>query len=197
MNLFTKGVVSVAVVFSLVVPAAAQAAALTEAQVNSVIALLQSFDVDTKTINTVQAVLNHTAKPETLVRTGVSSTTPQRLPPGQVAKMACITLSRNLGVGSRGDDVRRLQEMLAEDSESGFHAPATGFFGPLTAKAMMRFQMHNGIATSTTGYIGPLTRGFFERRCGKGLDKGSGDHRMGTTTITLPVSTTTREGSDN
>lgn len=197
MNLFTKGVISTVVTLSLVVPTATQAAGLTSAQVNAVIALLQSFNVDTKTIDTVQAVLNHTAKPEAPERTKVASTTLRRLPPGQVGKMACITLSRNLGLGSRGDDVKKLQEMLAEDSESDFHAVPTGFFGPLTAKAMMRFQTHHGIASSTTGYIGPLTRGFFERRCGRGLDKRSGEHRMGTTTITLPVSTTTRDGLDN
>ena len=57
--------------------------------------------------------------------------------------------------------------MLGEDSENGFHGSPTGFFGPLTAQAMMKFQMRMGIASSTTGSVGPMTRGFFERECGR------------------------------
>ncbi|MDO8517943.1 MAG: peptidoglycan-binding domain-containing protein [bacterium] len=201
MNLFTKGVISTAVALLLVVPTATHASGLTSAQVDSVLGLLQSFNADTKTINAVQEALNHTAKPEKPERTGVASTTLKRLPPGQVGKMACITLSRNLGLGSRGDDVKKLQEMLSEDQDSDFHSTATGFFGPLTAKAMIRFQMHNGIATSTTGYIGSLTRGFFERHCGKGLGHELGEKKKVATTTNATTlttaSTTTREDSDD
>jgi peptidoglycan hydrolase-like protein with peptidoglycan-binding domain len=96
--------------------------------------------------------------------------TGQWMPPGQIGKMACITLTRNLRQGDQGDDVKSLQQLLKEDGESGFTSSPTGFFGPLTARAMMKFQMRNGIASSTDGTVGPLTRGFFERHCGKGLD---------------------------
>ncbi len=92
--------------------------------------------------------------------------------PGQVGKAACIMLNRNLKVGAQGDDVKKIQEILAEHKESGFNAGATGFFGPLTARAMAKFQMNMGIASSSDGVVGPMTRGFFERACGKGLGGG-------------------------
>lgn len=98
--------------------------------------------------------------------------------PGQMGKMACITLNRNLRQGSQGDDVKKIQELLIMDPESGFTGGATGFFGPLTARAMMKFQMRMGIASSTDGAVGPLTRGFFERACGKGLGQGMGPGGM-------------------
>lgn len=62
-----------------------------------------------------------------------------------------------------------IQQMLASDPSLGFNVAPTGFFGPLTKRAMERYQEMNGIASSTTGYVGPLTRGFFERHCGEGL----------------------------
>ena len=45
---------------SLMLPAVTLAAGLTSAQISSVIGLLQSFGVNSQTINTVQAVLNNT-----------------------------------------------------------------------------------------------------------------------------------------
>jgi peptidoglycan hydrolase-like protein with peptidoglycan-binding domain len=102
--------------------------------------------------------------------TGMGSSTGMGMPPGQMGKMTCITLNRNLREGDAGDDVKSVQQLLMDDSSSGFTGSATGFFGPLTAKAMMHFQMNNSIASSTDGSVGPLTRGFFNRRCGKGLD---------------------------
>lgn len=90
--------------------------------------------------------------------------------PGQFAKAMCVELKRDLRHGSQGEDVRKLQEMLRTDPEIGFNAKATGFFGPLTARAMANFQSRMGIASSTDGRVGPLTRGFFQRKCGNGLD---------------------------
>jgi peptidoglycan hydrolase-like protein with peptidoglycan-binding domain len=93
--------------------------------------------------------------------------------------MVCVTLNRDLKIGSQGDDVKNIQQMLSQHPESGFSGSATGFFGPMTAKAMMMFQMRNGIASSTDGHVGPLTRGFFERHCGEGLGNGDGGQGMG------------------
>jgi len=111
-----------------------------------------------------------------------SSTVPAKHPdddkarPGQFAKAVCIELKRDLRVGAKGEDVHKLQEMLASDPESGFRAKATGFFGPLTATAVAKFQARMGIASSTDGRVGVLTRGFFQRACGQGL--GSKDESM-------------------
>ncbi len=109
---------------------------------------------------------------------GSATSTLQTIPPGQVGKGMCIALNRNLSEGDNGGDVMQLQQILASEPSTGFNASPTGFFGPLTARAMMRFQEDNGIASSSsaTGIVGPLTRGFFTRRCGEGLDNVQGDN---------------------
>ncbi len=106
------------------------------------------------------------------------------MPPGQVGKMVCIALNRNLGSGSRGDDVKNIQQALKD--EGHFDGQPTGFFGPATMKAMMKFQANNNI--SATGNVGPLTRGLFERRCGEGLGGGKGDEMRGKVTGTITAS---------
>lgn len=59
-----------------------------------------------------------------------------------------------LTVGSRTAAVTALQRQLtALDLYSG---PITGYFGPMTAAAVRKFQAANGI--DTTGGVGPLTR---------------------------------------
>ncbi|MEI7720056.1 MAG: peptidoglycan-binding domain-containing protein [bacterium] len=185
MNRVTKSVLGAAVGFSMLVPVAAFASGLTSSQVNAIVSLLQSFNASTDVVSNVQAVLNGQAPAHNQKDgsgEGVGSTTTMRmmpagqigLPMGQAGKMACIALTRNLGLGAKGDDVKQLQEMLAEDPENGFAASSTGTFGPMTMRAMKRFQEKNDVASTTTGLVGPATRDFFERRCGKGLDGQQG-----------------------
>lgn len=161
MNHFSrKKFLAAAVGLSLVVPALSFAAPLTASQLGKVTSLLESFGVASTTVTMIEHVLS----------ARVASSTPQGLPPGQAGKAVCVALTRNLGEGSSGDDVKKLQELLAANATTtGFTALPTGFFGHITARAMARFQMMHGIASTTTGYVGPLTRGFFERRCGLGL----------------------------
>ncbi len=126
----------------------------------------------------IQALLNQIAQLKQQIAQLVAgamggTTTPPIVPPGQLGNAACISLSRDVSEGDRGDDVRSIQEMLAENPAYGFTASTTGYFGPMTARAMMRFQEMNGIASSSTGYVGPLTRGFFEHSCGKGLEQSN------------------------
>jgi peptidoglycan hydrolase-like protein with peptidoglycan-binding domain len=172
----TKTIISVVLAVSLVAPAMAQAASLTSDQINAVINLLQSFGVSGDTISTVQAVLNGKTPPPHQGGEGeggdhpsmmIGSTTLSGMSPGQGGGQGCFTLNRNLGPGSQGDDVRQLQGFLAQNaSTTGFMGTTTGFFGPATARAMMYYQEHNGIASSSDGHVGPLTRLFFEHRCG-------------------------------
>ena len=181
-----KTLVTAAIGISMLMPVITQASGLTTDQVNAIVGLLQSFNADAKTVAQVQMVLTN-QKPEGGWNTGSSTwsgatSTPGGMPPGQYGKMMCIKLERNLSVGSTGDDVRKLQDLLAQDPSLGFTASSTGHFGPMTLKAMMLFQMKNGIASSTTGAVGPLTRGFFERACGKGLDNDHKGGMMGSTT---------------
>lgn len=122
----------------------------------------------------------------TRIKVGILLTGQERLvnvPPGQVSKALCISLDRNLGPGSRGEDVRQLQEMLRADPDSGFSATATGFFGPITGKAMMMYQRKNGITPADDGSVGPLTRGALMRTCGQGL----GVHPTTTPRTNMPM----------
>ena len=75
-----------------------------------------------------------------------------------------ITFSRLLRVGSRGEDVRRLQEILVSD---GVYPEVTvsGYFGNLTRAAVVRFQekyaselLAPASLQSGTGVVGVLTR---------------------------------------
>ena len=107
----------------------------------------------------------------------------------------CVPLMRNISEGSRGDDVREIQKMLATD-KSIFTGSTTGFFGKETARAMAKFQAKFGIASSTTGFVGPITRRFFAKRCsmqmlpqaqnGQGGENGQDNNKgmMGSTTAT-------------
>lgn len=150
---------------AVLLPAAASAQSTTtlNAQVKSLMEQIQALQMQLKTL--------------------LASSTPMMkkemredgMNPGQMGKAACIYLKRNLRQGAEGDDVNKLQEMLAQDPESGFRGKATGFFGPMTAQAMAKFQMRAGIASTTDGTVGPMTRGFFERACGKGLGGGMGE----------------------
>lgn len=60
----------------------------------------------------------------------------------------------DLELNDRGADVRILQERLR--ALGYFQGPVTGFFGPLTLKAVKEFQANRGLPS--TGYVGPLTR---------------------------------------
>jgi peptidoglycan hydrolase-like protein with peptidoglycan-binding domain len=81
----------------------------------------------------------------------------------------CALLKRNLGVGTRGDDVSGLQEFL--QSEGYLTAKATGYFGPLTASAVAKWQAAEGVAN--VGTVGPLTRERILKRCGGGVVSNS------------------------
>jgi D-alanyl-D-alanine endopeptidase (penicillin-binding protein 7) len=67
-----------------------------------------------------------------------------------------------MGEGSRGQAVRTLQELLAREPDVYPEALVTGYFGPLTRRAVQRFQVKHGIVSSTGdpgyGYVGPKTR---------------------------------------
>jgi peptidoglycan hydrolase-like protein with peptidoglycan-binding domain len=72
--------------------------------------------------------------------------------------------SRNLRFGSSGDDVTRLQQLLAQDPSIYPEGKVSGYFGSLTERAVERFQLKYGVVSSgtakTTGYglVGQKTR---------------------------------------
>jgi hypothetical protein len=70
--------------------------------------------------------------------------------------------ARDLTLGSRGSDVSSLQAFLiAEESGTAakalLDAGATGYFGPVTQRALVEYQTKAGISPAS-GYFGPLTR---------------------------------------
>src|SRR3989344_2405282 len=76
--------------------------------------------------------------------------------PSSVAQLVSPVFNSDLQLGSRGDDVKRLQELLAQDKEIYPDGLATGYFGALTSAAVKKFQAKNGLPQ--VGRVGPATR---------------------------------------
>jgi hypothetical protein len=82
------------------------------------------------------------------------------------------TFSRNLTVGSVGEDVRQLQQILNAEGfvvakiGAGSAGNESAYFGPATKAALMKYQnfylKDMGIAAAT-GYFGPVTMKFMNR----------------------------------
>jgi hypothetical protein len=73
-----------------------------------------------------------------------------------VVTVPVTPFTRDLTIGSSGADVKALQNWLIAH---GFAIPAgaTGYFGPQTQTALIKFQIANGISPAV-GYFGPLSR---------------------------------------
>ena len=125
--------------FAFAMPA--QAAALTESQITSILGLLSSFGADQATINNVNSSLRGQASPGT----------------GSSGSAAC-TFTRNLTVGVSGSDVTCLQNALK--AQGHMSANATGFFGPLTKAAVAKWQAANGVSPAA-GFFGSLSQAKF------------------------------------
>lgn len=78
------------------------------------------------------------------------------------AAVSC-SFTRDLTVGSRGDDVKCLQRYLNSAgykvAESGPGSPGneTTYFGPATKAAVVKWQSANGVSPAS-GYFGPISR---------------------------------------
>lgn len=137
-------------------PVLGAAVGLSVAQAQSILNLLASFNADKSIIDAVRSVFTGKATTGT-VAVSVSA------PAGVSA-----SFTRGLTVGSRGADVKRLQQLLNADpttriAASGAGAPGseTEYLGPLTTKAVEKFQVKYGVAKAGDpgyGYVGPKTR---------------------------------------
>lgn len=173
--------IAVAVVFSFYsTMQVAQAATLSQTQIQAIISLLQSFGADPATIANVQASLNGQATTGT----------------GSVNSSACpYTWATNLTVGSTGADVLALQKFLNADSATqvsaiGAGSPGmeTSFFGPATKAAVIKFQNKYASEilvpvglTAGTGFFGSSSRAKANELCSAG-STGGGTTGGGTTT---------------
>ena len=69
----------------------------------------------------------------------------------------CSLFTRDLYFGMKSEEVKCLQQFLANLGEEIYPEKlVTGYYGPLTQKAVQRYQAMKGIIA--TGYFGPLTR---------------------------------------
>ena len=73
--------------------------------------------------------------------------------------MSGESLNRNLGVGSRDEQVIILQKFLG--------IRETGFFGNITKQALRNYQQENNILA--TGFFGPKTRNHINKRMSMGM----------------------------
>ena len=143
------GLVALGLLFSVGLAAPAQAATLTEAQIQAIISLLSSFGADSGTIANVNATLHGQA-------TGGTGT------PG-TSSATCLDLNNALVIGSTdattNGEVSKLQRFLVSASVYP-EARITGYYGTLTAQAVVRWQKVHGMdfVTLTSG-VGPMTRG--------------------------------------
>lgn len=72
--------------------------------------------------------------------------------------VARAQFDRDLFIGTRGNDVKQLQQFLKDRGPSIYpEGLVTGYFGPLTREAVKRFQALHAI-TPVAGYFGPKTR---------------------------------------
>lgn len=127
-------------------PADTGSQGLTDAQIQAILGLLGSFGADGATIANVTLALN--GQPHT----GAGAT-------------PAYAFTRDLDIGSRGEDVRALQKYLnghgypVAASAEGSLGQETDYFGALTQAALAKFQAASGI-TPSAGYFGPLTRAY-------------------------------------
>jgi hypothetical protein len=172
-------IITLSVITALITPlfASAQnvtASSSTSAQVQLLLSQITALQLQLKTL--VYSSMN----------TGAGSTTTSSIPSmdnlmgsttmthGDMGRglgvMRCLPLIHDLSMGSRGDDVSNLQQML---SDNGFlsGSSTTGFFGSITAHAVMQFQNQFGVSASSTGIVGPLTRNFLRNHCGNGMNE--------------------------
>jgi peptidoglycan hydrolase-like protein with peptidoglycan-binding domain len=72
------------------------------------------------------------------------------------ANAAILEIIQGLKEGNEGDQVTLLQTLLAADAAIYPEGKVTGFFGPLTRRALQRFQAKHGL--EQVGFVGPRTR---------------------------------------
>mgnify|MGYP001559425923 CR=1 FL=1 len=75
----------------------------------------------------------------------------------------CASVTRNLNIGSRGDDVRGLQAFLR--SSGHFSGTDTGYYGSATSRAVASWQTSQNIPA--IGTIGPISRRALATACGQ------------------------------
>jgi hypothetical protein len=127
---------------------------------------LSTDDIQGQISSLLEQIKTLQAKLSDLVKQQSTSTKPTKVESTpQKEHRVCFLLSRNLIQGTTGDDVSGLQEFL--NSEGYFTNNATGYFGPLTAQAVAKWQLSQGV--ESIGIVGPITRERIKIWCGGGV----------------------------
>jgi len=93
---------------------------------------------------------------------------------------SCPRVGMSLKLGSSGEDVRRLQQFLAQDPSVYPERMVTGYYGALTEAAVKRWQTKYNVVSSgtaaTTGFgvVGPRTAAAMALLCAQGGSGGGG-----------------------
>ncbi|MFB6212659.1 MAG: peptidoglycan-binding protein, partial [Candidatus Magasanikbacteria bacterium] len=145
-------------------PSTAQAASLTDSQINSIVSLLKSFNADQSTISDVEASLRGKS-----TGGGDSNT-------GGTTDMVECNFNRDLYVGRSGSDVKCLQRYLNDAgftlAESGPGSPGneTDYFGSITKSAVVEWQnahskqvLQPAGLSSGTGYWGSSSIDYYNK----------------------------------
>lgn len=80
------------------------------------------------------------------------------------------TLDKNLGFGNSSSEVKNLQKILINEGVWNSRIEATGFFGPITKEAVIKFQERYASEilgplglTNGTGFVGPYTQAYLKK----------------------------------
>lgn len=101
-----------------------------------------SIQVELNLITSLEQQIQSLMQQIQSLRTQVASTT--------------VSLVQNLSLGSQGEQVSVLQALLAANPSIYPQGLITGYFGPLTERAVKQYQAENGI--EQVGIVGPQTR---------------------------------------
>lgn len=122
-------------------------AALTDSQLQSVVSLLNSYNVDQSTIQDVQRSLSGTVL-------GATTACP----------VLTTTLQRGMKDATTNGQVTELQKFLAAYYGLSEQDTVTGYFGVVTQRTVVRFQTEQGL--SPVGIVGVQTRAKIASVCG-------------------------------
>ncbi len=119
-----------------------------------------------------------------------------------VSTTSSYTFSSNLTVGSKGADVKALQQFLnghgytVATSGAGSAGNESTYFGPATKAALAKFQAANGVSPAV-GYFGPLTRAKVNSMSTTTTTTTGGSNGSTTTTTTTGAPMTVTVASDS
>ncbi|MEK7612926.1 MAG: peptidoglycan-binding domain-containing protein [Patescibacteria group bacterium] len=147
----TSAALSLLALGLVALPASAKAASLTDAQIQAVVDLVESFGADEAVVKNVEASL----KGKSSSNSNINSALKTKFGTSTASTTDWLKLKAFLRMGSNGEDVRILQKILATDPSLYPEGLITGFFGPLTELAVKRLQAK--LKIEQAGVVGPQT----------------------------------------